>query len=272
MYNGKLLAEGLKSLDPSAKLFYYELTDSTNTRALEYIRSLPESEEKALSYPTVFLADAQTLGRGRRGMSFVSKGGEGIFVTLVFRPESQSDLQKVTAKCAVALRRALKKTADIDGKIKWVNDLYAGPDGEEKKLCGILAEAVTENGRVKAVAVGIGINVYKEAITEEIADVATSVEDVTGKRIKREDILLSLTEEFYAKEDEEKTLAEYKSASLTLGRNVTVIPHLGEPYSGFAEEISEDYSLLVLKDGGERVRIFSGEVSTKIEKTPKGKI
>jgi BirA family biotin operon repressor/biotin-[acetyl-CoA-carboxylase] ligase len=259
------LSQGLLKIAPDAKLFYYDITDSTNTRAIEYIRALPE--EEAIP-PTVFLADSQTKGRGRRGRSFVSGEGEGIFMTLLYSPKEGEDVGRVTAKSAVSFRKALVKSAEVSPRIKWVNDLYARlPSGEEKKLAGILAEAViTDRGRVRAIAVGVGINVYLGAVTDEIRDIATSLEEVTGKRLGREEIILSLFEEFYRERDDEQTLSEYRESSVTLGKRVTVHPHSGEDYPGVAIEILDDYSLLIRKDGGETVRVFSGEVSVKPQK------
>ena len=173
----------------------------------------------------------------------------------------------MTAKSAVAFRQALLRSAGVHTRIKWVNDLYAKAPSGEKKLCGILAEAViTDSGRVRAVAVGVGINVYLGAVTEEIREIATSIEEVTGKRLGREELILSLFEEFYKEREEEETLSEYRESSMTLGSRVTVHPHSGESYGGYAEQILEDYSLLVRKEDGELVRVYSGEVSVKPQK------
>ena len=251
-------------MNRKADLFYYERVDSTNSRALEYAKKNPHKDFGV----TAFLADSQTSGRGRRGRSFVSKEGEGIFLTLLYRPEKEEDLQRITTRCAVSFRRAIRVAAGIETKIKWVNDLYATtPQGEDKKLCGILCEAaISPVGNVIAVAVGIGVNVFCGAVSEEIREIATSVEEVTGRLVSRERLVAELINEFYRDIDEGEALSEYKKASLTLNKRVTVIPHSAEVYSGYAEEINDDYSLTVRKENGELVRVFSGEVSTKIEK------
>ncbi len=262
MLNISLIKEKTRDIISPENIFYYETADSTNTRALEYAKELGKNAPER----AVFIADGQTLGRGRRGRSFVSEAGAGIYITFLYTPKKDTDAERITARSAVALRRAIKKSTDTDTKIKWVNDLYASlPTEESKKLSGILAEAVTEDGgKIARIAVGMGINVYKSSALDEISDIATSLEDVTGKRFSREEIIFSLIWEFYKEREERDVLAEYRDSSLTLGRSVTVFPHSGESYDALVKEILDDYSLLVKTERGEEKRIFSGEVRTKI--------
>ncbi len=260
MLDFELLKNRLSAYVPKERIFTYPLTDSTNTRALEYARAGGES-------PAVFIAEEQTGGRGRRGRSFVSNPEAGIYITLLYTPKCSDDTERITARAAVALRRAIWRVCGVAAGIKWVNDLYAkGPLETDKKLSGILAEAATsEEGKIDRIAVGMGINVYKNAISDEISDIATSLEEVSGKRFSREDIILALTKEFYLDRREEDILREYRAASLTLNRAVTVYPHGDEPYDATVTEILDDYSLLVKTDDGETKRVFSGEVRTRLK-------
>ena len=80
------------------KIIYYESTDSTNTRAKIYAKENPDNRE-----PVVFIANGQTVGRGRRGRSFVSENGAGIYMSILTYPdEKAADSTVVTAKTAVA--------------------------------------------------------------------------------------------------------------------------------------------------------------------------
>jgi BirA family biotin operon repressor/biotin-[acetyl-CoA-carboxylase] ligase len=88
---------------------------------------------------------------------------------------------------ALATGDALTDAAGLQTEIKWPNDLLAG----ERKICGILSETVdTSAGR--AVVVGIGINLTAEAYPPDLAGVATSVEEETGKPSDRDRLLASL--------------------------------------------------------------------------------
>ena len=88
MLSEKRITEELKKLGVEPpKIIFYELTDSTNTRAKEYAKENPDNKE-----PVVFIANAQSAGRGRRGRSFVSNEGAGIYMSiLTYGPEKLCD-------------------------------------------------------------------------------------------------------------------------------------------------------------------------------------
>ena len=118
---------------------------------------LKEMAKDGCRKKTVLIANCQTQGRGRLGRSFYSPPDSGLYISLLLPYNSDSEYHvTLTAAAAVAVSRAIKSTVNIDTKIKWVNDLYVG----DKKVCGILAEAVTnaQTGRLDAVVLGIGIN------------------------------------------------------------------------------------------------------------------
>ena len=242
------------------KITYYPLTDSTNERAKVY----------ALEHPSdtathVFIADEQTAGRGRRGRSFVSNRGAGIFLTVLMHPgESGFDATRITAKAAVALARATESLTGAKTYIKWVNDIYLGG----KKLAGILVEGAMQNdGNLPYVIVGMGINVYKNAISDEISDIATSIESETGLRVDRDELAARIISEFLkvAKEmSEEEAFFEYRSRSFILGREVTVMK-LTESYKARVLDLNPDYSLLIKKENGETESLFTGEVSLRLK-------
>ncbi len=62
----------------------------------------------------------------------------------------------ITTAAATAVYRAVKKICGIDLGIKWVNDLYL----HDRKVCGILTEAVTdfESGNIEFAVVGMALN------------------------------------------------------------------------------------------------------------------
>ena len=265
---------------PATKLFFYNSTDSTNTRAREYARE--NSEHQA----AVFIAEEQTSGRGRRGRSFYSRGGVGVYMTLLLYPESRGeDATKITAEAAVKLRSAITELTPVDLKIKWVNDIYARGSNDEKykKLAGILAEAeMNSKGEIEYLCLGLGINVYKTALPDEISEIAVSLEEVTGNRISREELIAKIIGEFLCSASggeflcgasggellcgagSGELLSCYREHSLTLGKDINVKPLFGEEYRARAIGIADDYSLLVKREDGTEELIFSGEVSTEI--------
>ena len=125
------------------------------------------------------IADEQTQGRGRRGRVFLSPRREGLYISVLLKPEGQpNDVRLFTMAAAVAVVQALEAVCGIRADIKWVNDILCGG----RKLCGILTEAVIsgELQEVSTAVIGIGINTG--AVPAEIADIATSVWAETGLR------------------------------------------------------------------------------------------
>ena len=253
MLSEEKIKSELSVLGIDIPVVFYEETDSTNTRAKEFAKSRPEKEKT----PVLFVAKSQTAGRGRMGRSFVSGGG-GIYMSLLIYPDSKGyDTTRATAEAAVAIAKAVEDTTSLKPQIKWVSDIYLS----SKKLAGILCEGeMNQDGKFRYLVIGMGINVYKNAISDEISDIATSLEDelctvsspshLCAKVVSR---VLNPTGNL---------ICEYRARSLVVGKQVNVIKAT-ESYTAKALEICDDYSLLVERDG-KTERLFTGEVSLKI--------
>ena len=149
-----------------------------------------------------------------------------------------------------------------DPGIKWVNDIYLSG----KKVCGILTESFSVDGTLFTVS-GIGINMYEP---EEgfPADIAGKAGSVFGQQEKMSSELMSKIAGITAREllrmtggiPERSFVGEYRSRSVVIGKNVTVIQ--GEKLiSAFASEIDDDCRLVVKYGDGSSERLSSGEVS-----------
>ena len=118
-------------------------TDSTNLRLKEWAR------EGCIAPPFLLVADSQTAGRGRLGRRFVSPAGTGLYMSLLVPAPKEADHGLITILAAVAVCRAIEETADLQPRIKWVNDLFV----HGRKVCGILAEKIEQG-----IVIGIGVN------------------------------------------------------------------------------------------------------------------
>ena len=163
------------------KILRFESLPSTNT---ELSRLASEGAEEGVSV----VADEQTAGRGRLQRAWSSPKGAGLYFSILLRPKIATNYWPlITMMAAVAVYDTLGEACRLQADIKWPNDLLSG----ERKICGILAEAIeTPSGR--AVIVGIGINLTENAYPAELADVATSVSEATGRRADREALLTAL--------------------------------------------------------------------------------
>lgn len=237
------------------KTFRYEITDSTNTRAREY------AKEHFADEPVLFVADAQSAGRGRRGRSFDSQKGGGLYLSLLFKPTGQEcDAARITVRAAVALARALEKVAGLSVCIKWVNDITVGG----KKLAGILTEGeICENGGFRYAVCGIGVNLYSREFPPELADIVTTVEDCVGIKADKDKLLEVLTEEFFSESGFSEIIGEYRKRSSVIGHRVEVRRISGEVFSAKAIAITDSAALLVETEDGRREELISAEVSVR---------
>jgi len=162
---------------------HYDSLPSTNTK-------LAQLAARGAAEGLSVMAEEQTAGRGRKQRSWSSPKGAGLYFSILLRPELPLYLWPLlTFMAALAVGDALQNAFDLQTDIKWPNDLLAG----ERKICGILSETVdTPAGR--AVIVGIGINLTRQAYPSDLQDVATSVEEQTGRVPVKEAVIRSLEE------------------------------------------------------------------------------
>jgi len=172
---------------------------STFVPSVRRFATLPSTNSEAMRQALagvdeglVIVASEQTAGRGRLDRKWVSPAGAGLYFSIVLRPLAEpGSWSLLPLLAAIAVNDALFEACQLETDIKWPNDLIAG----ERKICGILAEAIeTEKGR--AVVVGIGINLTKEAFPPNLNEVAISVEEATTKRPDREVLLAALLRAF----------------------------------------------------------------------------
>jgi BirA family biotin operon repressor/biotin-[acetyl-CoA-carboxylase] ligase len=234
--------------------FYQEVT-STNDLAKKFVdNNAPEG--------TVIIAEQQTAGRSRSNNDWASPEG-GIWMTLILKPEvSLLEASKLTIVTGVAIAKTLHDNFNLDAGIKWPNDIMIG----NKKICGILTEAVTDYDKLKAVLIGIGIdvNINTDDLPEDLHDITTTVNEESSEEIKRAEILnvfFRIFEEFYNEYKEgnfKHIIAEWRRLSSTTGNRVKVYKD-GKAMIADAVGIDTQGALIVELDDGSLEKIISGE-------------
>lgn len=156
----------------------HDRLESTNLTAAERARAgAPEG--------TAVVALEQSAGRGRRGRSWISPPGAGLYVSFVLRPTlppAQASL--LTLAAGVALHSAAEALCPAAGlRSKWPNDLLAeGGPQHRKKLGGILMELSARPGQIEHAIVGLGLNLGIAPLPPEVERRATSLEALSGER------------------------------------------------------------------------------------------
>ena len=243
----------------SLNLEVYDCVSSTNIVLRELANGgAPEG--------TVVVAATQTGGRGRKGRSFYSPEGTGVYVSILLKPDiAATEATLITTTAAVAVCDAVEAVSDHAPEIKWVNDVLIGG----KKICGILTEASLsmESGRIEYAVLGTGINAYtpEGGFPEEIRSVAGSVFDHPQPDAKNRliaEYLNSLLPR-YRDLGGNDTIAEYRRRSFVVGRKITVISG-GNETPATALGVDESCRLLVEYADGTRDALTSGEISIRI--------
>ncbi|OGA47307.1 MAG: biotin--[acetyl-CoA-carboxylase] ligase [Betaproteobacteria bacterium RIFCSPLOWO2_12_FULL_63_13] len=216
----------------------------------------------------VVIADAQTMGRGRRGRRWHSPPGSGLYVALVLTPARAKVAPTratglVTLAAGVALAEAIETATGLRPDIKWPNDLLAGP----RKVAGILAEAVGgPSTAIESVVLGYGINVGPMAFDPDLADRATSLESELCRPIDRAMLCAETLAACATRYDDllegrfDAILDAWRDrAPASRGAAVAWDTPAGQQ-SGITAGIDDDGALLVR--AGDRVeRIVGGEIS-----------
>ena len=226
---------------------------------------------KALAYHgaeegTIVVAEEQSNGKGRLDRNFFSPRGKGIWFSIILRPNFlPKDAPKCTLMAAVAVAQAMRRF-NLKPEIKWPNDILF--DG--RKLVGILTELTGEFAKINYMVIGIGINVNisRDEFPEDLRDVAASLSEMAGGELSRVKFLRALLEEFdklyleVTNNGFDEILKLWRQYSVTLGREIHVVPVSGESFGGKAIDLNEDGALIVETAQGFKT-VYAGDVSIR---------
>lgn len=238
-----------------SQIHVFKSIDSTNNEAKKMAMS------GALD-GTLVVSEEQTQGRGRRGKDFYSPANSGIYMSLVLRPKlSMEDITLITTGVSVAICRAIENLFPLKPQIKWINDIYI----EDRKVCGILTEGVTdfETGTIEAVILGIGVNFNTDNFPQDIQKKAGSLLSEKISKVSRNDLIAEIAKEVFRimENIQDRTyLNEYRERSWVIGNMVDVITP-EETYRAKALDILESGALVVERENGKIENLISGEIS-----------
>ncbi|MHC5269869.1 biotin--[acetyl-CoA-carboxylase] ligase [Enterococcus sp. LJL98] len=242
---------------PESHIHIHKTVDSTMN-----IAKLASMQAKATPIPALFLAEEQSQTRGRFGRAYFAPKGQ-IYMTLLLRPyQTFEELPQYTLLAAVAVAAAIDELTGKTTRIKWVNDLYLG----DKKVCGILSEAMSdfETGQISYVAIGIGLNfaIPTADFPKELQAKATSLFPDEEPTTTRNELIQRIWKNFFELLEglpDTAYLEYYRRKSFVLGKTVTFTQQ-GQEYTGRAVRISDKGELIVETPQGLKP-LSSGEIS-----------
>lgn len=249
-----------------AQLHHLPTAESTNTLLLDAAANgAPEG--------TLYLADAQTAGRGRGGHTWHSSPGDGLYLSVLARPALRlREALWISLATGLAMKSAIKIATGLELDIRWPNDLLLPhTPGPDKKLGGILVETAVSPGDdavLRYAVIGIGLNMNHESFPPELDSIATSLRIATGEPQSRNALLISILRaldfELTQLETHQPDLLERFAAasSWVRGKRVRVPEHGG--YTGITAGLNPDGYLLVDADDGTQRTVLSGGVRDKL--------
>ncbi len=186
--NKEDLVQQLANL-PIPDIRFHESIGSTNDEGLAWA-------EAGAADGSLVVAEQQTKGRGRLGRSWVTNPGAALAFTLILQP-TPAEMEHIglfSPLAGLAVCLALQGMG-LPAEIKWPNDVLLN----RQKTCGILAESSWEAQSLRAVVIGVGINVAPSSIppADQLQFPATCVEDHLGRPVQREKLLQEILAAFF---------------------------------------------------------------------------
>jgi BirA family biotin operon repressor/biotin-[acetyl-CoA-carboxylase] ligase len=242
---------------------------STNVLAVE-------AAQAGAAYGSVWIADEQTAGRGRSDHRWHSPAGDGLYVSVLLRPQmALGDALWLSLATALAVQSAIATVTSLTPDIRWPNDLLIG----DRKCGGILVEtsAVASQSEAPAMlryaVVGVGINVNHQSFPAELEALATSLRCESRREWACEPILIeflrSLAKEIALLETElrgtsiEGGLLERFAAASSWVRGKHVRVDEAGGYTGVTDGLDARGFLRVAGDDGMPHTVLSGGVRAK---------
>lgn len=255
--NAANIQKHLKTKIYGQNITYYETCSTTQTIA-------HDDAQNGAPDGTLIIAEEQIAGKGRLARPWSSAARKGIWMSLIIRPSLMpQQAPQMTLVAAVAIVRAIEEVVKIEATIKWPNDIMI----KGKKITGILTELQSDPDRVKAIIIGIGMNINHDMddFPEEIQSIATSLKLESGETIDRSRLIaeilsfLELYTHMYEKHGFGPIKLLWEGYSNTAGKRIKAVM-LNETIEGVALGISEDGLLEVKQDDGTIRGIYSADI------------
>ena len=220
--------------------------DSTNSVLASFEASRP--------YTTV-LSTHQVAGRGRKDRQWWARSGESLALSTVVpsAPLSADKVSWIPLIAGLATIRSLSALGLGEATLKWPNDVRVGG----KKLSGILCRTSPSG----LIVVGVGINLFFKV--DPPVPHATSIGEHVSFSPSLPDLWASnflLELQRLSEREGESSLREVSEVMDTLGRRVKVTNVDGEQWSGEAQRLGGNGSLIVQDDEGREREVFAADI------------
>ena len=243
------------------RIYHYSEVHSTNKLAKKIAR-------ESIREGVVVLAETQTHGRGRLKRRWASPNG-GLWFSMILRPKiSPKETVRLTFIMSSTVAETIKTMFGVETKVKWPNDILIG----NRKVCGILTEAVTTGDSVEFVVIGVGLNanIDLNSFPNNLKETATTLKHELGAEVDLKALMLNILQTFEEKHQQllkgfwNSLLKEWKDLASFLGKRI-VITSFDEAFTGEALDVDQDGALLVKLEGGDIKRVLAGDITVEAQ-------
>ena len=242
-----------------AKIIYRRTTHSTQNLAILLAEKNPDSDG------IVIIAEQQKSGRGRENRKWLSPKG-GIWLSVIIRPRMPASIITLLPfAAALAVCEAIKKTTQLDAKLRWPNDVIIS----SKKVAGILIDSSIEAERINYAVIGIGVNAnVKSSLISSHLEKSIKVTSLS-EELGHETSIFGLTKEilerleYYHIQMEHSVphtiIDKWKKNSDILGQKVAIMQR-NRTIQGMVADVKDDGSLVVRADNCEDIDVVASDV------------
>lgn len=218
---------------------------------------------------TLFCAEHQQSGKGRRGRQWHSVPGGSLTFSVLWRFETGlQSLAGLSLAVGLAIARAVNRHSRHPARLKWPNDVLV----DYRKLAGVLVEVQGDMHGPAFAVVGVGLNVrlnevQRDAVDQAVIDLAEMGVSVGRNRLLA-DCLLELHDVLGV--FRQSGFAALREAWLALdayaGRGVALSLPDTRRIQGVASGVDATGAFL-LSDAGSAIHAYSGgEISLRLER------
>lgn len=255
--------------------------DSTSERAFAELASgsaqlgsgqhgagqLGSGQHGSARHGDVHTALEQTAGRGRRGASWHSARGDGLYMSIVLLPPPPPlSPAALTMAGGLAVHDALLELGLAHASLKWPNDVVV--DGA--KLAGVLVETRGLDPLHPHYVVGIGVNVRQRAFPRELTAArpvtSLALEGIdTAIDVVRDAVLRALARHLQRVREPAHELTSDFLGATRLARRLVQVDTAQETVRGRVLELTLPGGLVIERDDGSRCALALEHVRQVVE-------
>lgn len=247
----------LNHLPDGWQIDYQPSATSSNDLAFACLKNNPGQAEGRC-----FRVGEQTKGRGRRGKQWVSRPGDGLYLSIVLCPKApRYTWPSLSFLASLGVYKALLRHMDEQHhgacSLKWPNDILC----HDRKLAGILLESSDEG-----LVIGCGVNLNNAPELGGIAHPPIAIDELVSEGVSDAEALAAT---LVARIAELYTLWQSSGHQIILDEwrrhcdmkgNPVRIQTVTEVIEGLCEGVGADGQLYVRRNDGEVVQITAGDV------------